>query len=62
MVKVAAGELAEAYTDPDLAAFELRFREDAVQVRRSLGACWNVRFEYAAPVRTFRWPKGGSVR
>lgn len=59
MVKVAAGELAEAYTDPDLAAFELRFREDAVQVRRSLGACWNVRFEYAVPVRPFRWPKGG---
>lgn len=54
-----SGQLAEAYADPDLAAFELRFLEDAAQVRRSLGACWDVRFEYAEPVRPFRWPKGG---
>lgn len=51
---VAAGQLAEAYADPDLGAFELRFLEGGVQVRRSLGACWGVRFERAAPVRPFR--------
>jgi hypothetical protein len=51
---VGSGQLAEAYADPDLAAFELRFLEDAAQVRRSLGACWDVRFEYAEPVRPFR--------
>ncbi|MGM0346423.1 TnsA-like heteromeric transposase endonuclease subunit [Streptomyces sp. Adlamb9] len=56
---MAAGQLAEAYADPDLGAFELRFLEGGVQVRRSLAACWGVRFERAAPVRPFRWPKGG---
>uniref|UniRef100_A0AAU1ICS7 TnsA-like heteromeric transposase endonuclease subunit n=1 Tax=Streptomyces sp. NBC_00180 TaxID=2903632 RepID=A0AAU1ICS7_9ACTN len=35
------------------------FLEDGVQVRRSLASCWDVRFEQGAPVRPFRWPKGG---
>ncbi|MGW3240457.1 TnsA-like heteromeric transposase endonuclease subunit [Streptomyces olivaceus] len=51
--------LSEAYADPDLTGFELGFLEEAVRVRRSLGACWDVRFEYAEPVRPFHWPKGG---
>ncbi|MEU1834166.1 TnsA-like heteromeric transposase endonuclease subunit [Streptomyces rimosus] len=53
------GELADAYADPDLGAFDLGFLEDGVRVRRSLAACWGVRFERAAPVRPFRWPQGG---
>lgn len=56
---MAVGELADAYADPDLGAFDLGFLEDGVQVRRSLAACWGVRFERVAPVRPFRWPKGG---
>ena len=53
------GQLADAYADPDLGAFDLGFLEEGVQVRRSLAACWGVRFDRAAPVRPFRWPKGG---
>ncbi|MEU6072130.1 TnsA-like heteromeric transposase endonuclease subunit [Streptomyces sp. NPDC047082] len=56
---MAVGQLADAYADPDLGAFDLGFLEDGVQVRRSLAACWGVRFEQAAPVRRFRWSKGG---
>ncbi|WP_327287533.1 TnsA-like heteromeric transposase endonuclease subunit [Streptomyces sp. NBC_01198] len=33
--------------------------DNGVRVRRTLAACWDVRFEYAEPVRPFRWPKGG---
>ncbi|MEF3115216.1 TnsA-like heteromeric transposase endonuclease subunit [Streptomyces chrestomyceticus] len=53
------GELADGYAAPNLGAFELGFLEGGVRVRRSLEACWGVRFERAAPVRPFRWPKGG---
>lgn len=53
------GQLAGAYADLDLEAFDLGFFEGGVQVRRSLAACWDVRFERAVPVRPFRWPKGG---
>jgi hypothetical protein len=53
------GELAGAYADPDLGSFDLGFLEDGVQVQRSLASCWGVRFERVAPVRPFRWPKGG---
>ncbi|MFE5588166.1 TnsA-like heteromeric transposase endonuclease subunit [Kitasatospora sp. NPDC056531] len=56
---MAVGRVAGAYADPDLDAFDLGFLEDGVQVRRSLAACWGVRFEQVAPVRPFRWPKGG---
>ncbi len=53
------GELAGAYADPDLGAFDLGFVEGGVQVRRSLASCWGTRFEQVTPVRPFRWPKGG---
>ncbi|WP_103534753.1 TnsA-like heteromeric transposase endonuclease subunit [Streptomyces sp. SM11] len=56
---MAVGQLVDAYADPDLGTFELGFFEDGVHVRRSLAACWGVRFERVAPVRPFRWPKGG---
>ncbi|WP_374205631.1 TnsA-like heteromeric transposase endonuclease subunit [Streptomyces sioyaensis] len=53
------GELAGAYANSDLGAFDLGFLEGGVQVRRSLASCWGVRFEQVDPVRPFRWPKGG---
>jgi hypothetical protein len=56
---VAVGQLADAYGHPDLWAFDLGFLEDGIQVRRSLAAAWDVRFERVAPVRPFHWPKGG---
>ncbi|MEE1819687.1 TnsA-like heteromeric transposase endonuclease subunit [Streptomyces sp. SP18ES09] len=56
---MAVGELAGAYADPDLGAFDLGFVEDGVQVRRSLALCWGFPFEGVKPVRPFRWPKGG---
>lgn len=56
---MALGELADAYTDPDLAAFHLGFYEGEQLVRRPLGAGWSVKFERVAPVRQFRWSKGG---
>ncbi|MEV6962239.1 TnsA-like heteromeric transposase endonuclease subunit [Streptomyces sp. NPDC051207] len=56
---MAVGELAGAYADPDLGAFDLGFVEDGVQVQRSLASCWDIRFERVMPVRPFHWPKGG---
>lgn len=53
------GELADAYADPALGAFDLEFYDGDGRVRRSLGDSWNVRFEQIPPVRPFRWPKGG---
>ncbi|WP_030061849.1 MULTISPECIES: TnsA-like heteromeric transposase endonuclease subunit [Streptomyces] len=56
---MAVGKLAGAHGDPALTAFELGFYEDELLVRRSLGAGWNCALERVAPVRPFRWSKGG---
>ncbi|MFF1872993.1 TnsA-like heteromeric transposase endonuclease subunit [Kitasatospora herbaricolor] len=42
-----------------LSAFELDFVEAGERRRLSLGQVWDRRFEFADPVREFRWAKGG---
>lgn len=59
MAGVAVGELARAYADPVLAAFDLEFYDGEDVTRRPLGGSWDVRFDRVAPVRPFRWPKSG---
>ncbi|MFI9078740.1 hypothetical protein ACIGW8_20065 [Streptomyces sioyaensis] len=54
LVRVAVGQLADAYAQPNPGTLDLGFLEDGEQVRRSLTACWGVRFERAVPVRPFR--------
>ncbi|WP_329449124.1 TnsA-like heteromeric transposase endonuclease subunit (plasmid) [Streptomyces sp. NBC_01426] len=54
-----AGELADTCVQSALDAFELRFYEGGVQVRRSLRVSWNACFERVDPVRAFHWSKGG---
>ncbi|MFI0711526.1 hypothetical protein ACH4SK_12875 [Streptomyces inhibens] len=53
------GELADAYAIPALGSFDLDFHEGGTRVRSPLGVSWNTCFEQAAPVRPFRWTRGG---
>ncbi|GAA4658515.1 hypothetical protein GCM10023347_07180 [Streptomyces chumphonensis] len=53
------GEPVGAYGDPALSAFELDFFDSGRRRRIALGSGWDVRFEDVAPVRGFRWNKGG---
>ncbi|MEU8653670.1 TnsA-like heteromeric transposase endonuclease subunit [Streptomyces sp. NPDC048737] len=53
------GEPIRAYGDPALSSFDLDFFDGGRRLRTSLGSGWDVRFEDVAPVRGFRWNKGG---
>ncbi|GAA3665139.1 hypothetical protein GCM10022224_031840 [Nonomuraea antimicrobica] len=52
-------ELASAYGNPVLGAFDLDFFDGERRLRTRLGDGWSVRFEHGRPVRGFRWAKGG---
>ncbi|RSN59628.1 integrase [Streptomyces sp. WAC 04229] len=53
------GEPVGAYGDPALSAFDLDFFDSGRRRRIALGSGWDVGFEDVAPVRGFRWNKGG---